>query len=61
VSVVLIAEAIRWPVTVRMLWGSWGALVAARRCPWPHVALRLLDLGQVCARAARAMLTPRKV
>ena len=55
-----IAGAIRWPAAILMLWGSWGALVAAERCPWPRVALRLLDLSKLCARAARAMLPQRR-
>jgi hypothetical protein len=48
-TIVAIAEAIRWPVAVLMLWGSWGALVAAERCPAPGLALWLVDLSEACA------------
>jgi hypothetical protein len=58
-AVVAIAEAIRWPVAVLMLWGSAATLAAVDRCPWPQGAMRLLDLGDVCSRVARRMLSPR--
>ena len=58
--VVAIAEALRWPIAILLLWITAGALAAAHRCRWAPLALVLLDLGDMCSRSSRAMLPLRK-
>jgi hypothetical protein len=55
-AVVVIAEAIRWPVAVLMLWLSGATLAAADRVRAGNLALGLLRVADVCARIARQML-----
>jgi hypothetical protein len=61
VVVVVIAEAIRWPVALVMVWVGGATLAAAERCGpgSERVALALIDVGEACSRIARQMLPPR--
>jgi hypothetical protein len=60
-AVVAIAEAIRRPVVVLMLWIGEATLFAAQHCQMcPRAGLVLLDIGESCSRVARGILPPRR-